>query len=157
MPPKSTVRPQRTRGASAARLDIAQGKAPFSRCKQPVTQANASQASATAPPPPFPAQRESRHQPPDPDTASAASTRAKRATTRSAASKSNTASASSSSAKGITSLSPAAGEGATGPNRGVEDSVDTGCAEGESAATHSAEAEGNAPFQFLDYEYGVGN
>ncbi len=35
--------------------------------------------------------------------------------------------------------------------------MNTGCAEGEGAATHSTEAEGNAPSQFLDYEYGVGN
>jgi hypothetical protein len=54
MPPKSTVHPQRTRGAAAVRLDIAQGKVPFSRRKQPVTQANTNQASATAPPPHLP-------------------------------------------------------------------------------------------------------
>ena len=101
--------------------------------------------------------------------ASTASTRAKCATTCSAASEGNTgASASLSSAKGITSLSAAVNEGATGPlctassttthsneceqygvgNQGVEDYVNTGCAEGEGAATHSAEAEGNAPPQF---------
>ncbi len=35
--------------------------------------------------------------------------------------------------------------------------MNTSGAEGEGAATHSAETEGNAPSQFSDYEYGVGN
>ena len=49
MPPKLTDRSQRTRSAAASRLEIAQGKGHFPIRKQPPeTIANTSQASATA-------------------------------------------------------------------------------------------------------------
>ena len=166
MPPKLTDRSQRTRSAAASRLEIAQGKGHFPIRKQPPeTIANTSQASATAPPPHSSAraQHQSRH-----TTSAAAST--KRTTC-------STLSTSYFPAKVINAQhlfldsseeeeeSPAEGEGAATNSAEAEgkdhpqfsDSVNTGCTEGEAAATathseattHSTEADGNAPMPSL--------
>ncbi len=103
---------------ATTKLDIAQGKARKNSAvatKHTAAGAEGDTRKASAAYRDAPASRHSKDATGGRGNASAASTCAKHATTRSTASKGNTTSASSSSAKGITSLSPAAGEGAIRP------------------------------------------
>ena len=156
MPPKLTERSQRTRSAAASRLEIAQGKGHFPIRKQPPeTIANTSQAIATAPPP---------H-------SSASAAASTKRTTRSAVSTSyfptkvintehlyldSSEEEEESPAEGErTATNSVEAEGKDHPQ--IPDFVNTGCTEGEAAATathseaatHSTEAHGNAPMPSL--------